>query len=330
MYHRFVGLWDKSLVYREVRSTTVRKKRGFSIAFWAEMCTTIESDLQVSMERVRIVFSQRWLQQMYFQFAISSVADAATIIVVNLYIRSFAKIDDVKMVNSIFVPTTHTHALWIGNIFKCILLVHSLHLQEYSVQITFRQTWNDDRLSYENRLTHGDMRGMYLQNTIWNQMQQQQQQKRIPIPSAIHNVFLVSVDPLSFDHRHHHHHREWSTSEREVVNQDMMVFLGAVCVRAHYGKLIQVDLLLLIRYLVPLFSLQFIFLNQWFFGGVPLVAKCTNTFLERRYFWSTPTLLGWINDPFLLDSTNRGGGLLPSHHPGRWRCCDVCSWGAEE
>ena len=266
---------------------------------------------------------------MYFQFAISSVADAATIIVVNLYIRSFAKIDDVKMVNSIFVPTTHTHALWIGNIFKCILLVHSLHLQEYSVQITFRQTWNDDRLSYENRLTHGDMRGMYLQNTIWNQMQQQQQ-KRIPIPSAIHNVFLVSVDPLSFDHHRHHHHREWSTSEREVVNQDMMVFLGAVCVRAHYGKLIQVDLLLLIRYLVPLFSLQFIFLNQWFFGGLPLVAKCTNTFLERRYFWSTPTLLGWINDPFLLDSTNRGGGLLPSHHPGRWWCCVVCSWGAEE
>jgi len=52
--------------------------------------------------------------------------DAATIIIVNLYIRSFAKIDDVKM--------------------------------EYSVQITFRQTWNDDRLSYENRLTHGDMR----------------------------------------------------------------------------------------------------------------------------------------------------------------------------
>ena len=31
--------------------------------------------------------------------------------------------------------------------------------QEYSVQITFRQQWNDDRLSYESRLTHGDMRG---------------------------------------------------------------------------------------------------------------------------------------------------------------------------
>ncbi|XP_040565593.1 glutamate-gated chloride channel isoform X1 [Lepeophtheirus salmonis] len=52
--------------------------------------------------------------------------DTATIIVVNLYIRSFAKIDDVKM--------------------------------EYSVQITFRQKWNDDRLQYANRLQHGDMR----------------------------------------------------------------------------------------------------------------------------------------------------------------------------
>ena len=43
---------------------------------------------------------------------------------VNLFIRSFAKIDDVKM--------------------------------EYSVQITFRQKWSDDRLTYKHRLT-GDM-----------------------------------------------------------------------------------------------------------------------------------------------------------------------------
>ena len=40
---------------------------------------------------------------------------------VNLFIRSFAKIDDVKM--------------------------------EYSVQITFRQKWSDDRLAYKHRLT---------------------------------------------------------------------------------------------------------------------------------------------------------------------------------
>jgi hypothetical protein len=31
--------------------------------------------------------------------------------------------------------------------------------QEYSVQITFRQKWTDERLSYDQRLSHGDMRG---------------------------------------------------------------------------------------------------------------------------------------------------------------------------
>ena len=54
----------------------------------------------------------------------SIIADDATLIMVNLFIRSFAKIDDVKM--------------------------------EYSVQITFRQKWSDDRLTYKHRLT-GDM-----------------------------------------------------------------------------------------------------------------------------------------------------------------------------
>ena len=54
----------------------------------------------------------------------SLLADDATLIMVNLFIRSFAKIDDVKM--------------------------------EYSVQITFRQKWSDDRLTYKHRLT-GDM-----------------------------------------------------------------------------------------------------------------------------------------------------------------------------
>ena len=55
---------------------------------------------------------------------LSLIADDATLIMVNLFIRSFAKIDDVKM--------------------------------EYSVQITFRQKWSDDRLTYKHRLT-GDM-----------------------------------------------------------------------------------------------------------------------------------------------------------------------------
>ena len=56
-------------------------------------------------------------------------SDDATLIMVNLFIRSFAKIDDVKM--------------------------------EYSVQITFRQKWSDDRLIYKHKLGHGDMQSIY-------------------------------------------------------------------------------------------------------------------------------------------------------------------------
>ena len=37
------------------------------------------------------------------------------------------------------------------------------------------------------------------------------------------------------------------------------------------------------------------------------------TSLGEEGIFEPSTLLGWINDPFLLDSTNRGGGLLPSH-----------------
>ena len=57
-----------------------------------------------------------------------SILDDATLIMVNLFIRSFAKIDDVKM--------------------------------EYSVQITFRQKWSDDRLTYQHRLVE-DMESEY-------------------------------------------------------------------------------------------------------------------------------------------------------------------------
>ena len=41
-----------------------------------------------------------------------------------------------------------------------------LFFQEYSVQITFRQTWNDDRLKYRNRLSHGDMACELLQAAV--------------------------------------------------------------------------------------------------------------------------------------------------------------------
>ena len=47
----------------------------------------------------------------------------------------------------------------LGNISTKIFF---LILQEYSVQITFRQKWNDDRLSYANRLAIGDMSSKYI------------------------------------------------------------------------------------------------------------------------------------------------------------------------
>ena len=57
------------------------------------------------------------------------LADEATLIIVNLYVRSFAKIDDVKM--------------------------------EYSVQITFRQQWDDIRLQYEHKLLGKEMKSKF-------------------------------------------------------------------------------------------------------------------------------------------------------------------------
>ena len=87
------------------------------------------------------VWGKYWREKFIFFFS-----DDATLIMVNLFIRSFAKIDDVKM--------------------------------EYSVQITFRwfswshpgfyvwlklsrQKWSDDRLTYSHKLGKADMKGMH-------------------------------------------------------------------------------------------------------------------------------------------------------------------------
>ena len=64
------------------------------------------------------------------------LADEATLIIVNLYVRSFAKIDDVKM--------------------------------EYSVQITFRQQWDDIRLQYEHKLKGKEMKCKFQTRIITN------------------------------------------------------------------------------------------------------------------------------------------------------------------
>ena len=44
--------------------------------------------------------------------------------------------------------------------------ISSFKFQEYSVQITFRQKWNDDRLSYANRLAIGDMSSKYIDTKV--------------------------------------------------------------------------------------------------------------------------------------------------------------------
>ena len=75
-------------------------------------------------------------------------SDDATLIMVNLFIRSFAKIDDVKM--------------------------------EYSVQITFRQKWSDDRLTYKHKLGHGDM------------------QSRIPNVVNIFSYFIIIIGRIKY------------------------------------------------------------------------------------------------------------------------------------
>ena len=75
-------------------------------------------------------------------------SDDATLIMVNLFIRSFAKIDDVKM--------------------------------EYSVQITLRHKWSDDRLTYKHKLGHGDM------------------QSRNPNPVNIFSYFIIIIGRIKY------------------------------------------------------------------------------------------------------------------------------------
>merc|ERR1719507_2620842 len=59
--------------------------------------------------------------------------DAGTIVMVNLFVRSFSSIDDVKM--------------------------------EYSFQITLRQQWNDNRLQFKNKLLGMEDKIKYLTMT---------------------------------------------------------------------------------------------------------------------------------------------------------------------
>eukprot|EP00095_Tigriopus_kingsejongensis_P001746 snap_masked-scaffold903_size83255-processed-gene-0.7 protein:Tk01746 transcript:snap_masked-scaffold903_size83255-processed-gene-0.7-mRNA-1 annotation:"isoform o" len=81
-----------------------------------------------------------------------NTSDGPTVVNVNLYVRSFEKIDDVKMVSAE----------------RLLGLV-----MEYSVQITFRQQWNDHRLAFNDMsgrikyLTLQDSRKVWMPDTFF-------------------------------------------------------------------------------------------------------------------------------------------------------------------
>ena len=62
---------------------------------------------------------------------------------VNVFVRSFSKIDDIKMVGG-------TDFLDFGQF--VLLDENFLMFQEYSFQITLRQQWNDKRLKFKEKL----------------------------------------------------------------------------------------------------------------------------------------------------------------------------------
>ena len=72
-----------------------------------------------------------------FPFAGTNKLNAPTKVNVNTYLRSIDKIDDYKMVFVVVFMEPN-------------LLNFTMCFQEYSVQLTFRQSWLDPRLSYPN------------------------------------------------------------------------------------------------------------------------------------------------------------------------------------
>ena len=62
---------------------------------------------------------------------------------VNVFVRSFSKIDDIKMVCGTDFVDFGQFVLFDENF---------LMFQEYSFQITLRQQWNDKRLKFKEKL----------------------------------------------------------------------------------------------------------------------------------------------------------------------------------
>ena len=84
--------------------------------------------------------------------------DGPSLVLVNVFVRSFSSIDDVKMVRFIFpkAPSQNTKIYYLnsGQNISILNLIDSsvVCFQEYSFQITLRQQWNDKRLRYHEKL----------------------------------------------------------------------------------------------------------------------------------------------------------------------------------
>ena len=103
--------------------------------------------------------------------------DGPSLVYVNVFVRSFSKIDDVKMVSTRNVPDlmipynllspverrNDISSKTINEIFSTVQLtdnptisineIENVSFQEYSFQITLRQQWNDKRLRFDKILT---------------------------------------------------------------------------------------------------------------------------------------------------------------------------------
>ena len=122
-------------------------------------CTTHASDqLDKTAQVVYFTISPFFLYLSVFHFFLQlfsfspELSDGPSLVYVNVFVRSFSKIDDVKMVKIDFI--SHVR-FWTSCILHCVsdfVKVNIFSVQEYSFQVTLRQQWNDKRLRFEELL----------------------------------------------------------------------------------------------------------------------------------------------------------------------------------
>ena len=95
---------------------------------------------------------------LYFSFFLQlfsfspELSDGPSLVYVNVFVRSFSKIDDVKMVQIDFMSYVRFWTSYILHPVSDFVKVNIFSVQEYSFQVTLRQQWNDKRLRFEELL----------------------------------------------------------------------------------------------------------------------------------------------------------------------------------